>query len=295
MTLKHSDINSNSRQFETPCLGEGGLRKKGQFKSTLPNKPLISVITVVLNSHQYIEDTMQSVINQTYDNVEYIVIDGGSTDGTLDIIRKYDPFIDYWTSKPDNGIYYAMNLGIDLASGDWINFINSADKFFDVHAIEQILSKNLSNADIVYGNSEIRYEGFKRIKRARSIENIWKGMPFCHSSVLCKTPLLRKTLFDTSYKLSSDFNFFYKAFISKRNFLYYDGIVCSISASGLTDLDRRTAIKENWQCVAIHSHNLKIHFYYIFQVIICSIQVITKAILGKRLTSYIQKLKYDIK
>jgi len=295
MTLKNSDINSNKEPLETPCLCEGGLRRKGQFKNTFPNKPLISVITVVLNSRKYIEDTIQNVTDQTYDNIEYIVIDGGSTDGTLDIIKKYDPLIDYWVSKPDNGIYFAMNLGIEVARGDWINFINSADEYFDVHVIEQLLSKNLRDADIVYGNTEIKYQGFKTIKRAQKLENTWKGMPFCHASALCKTSLLKKNMFDTSYQLSSDFNFFYNAFISKRKFLYYDTTVSSIPASGLTDFNRRKALRENWRCVSTHSNNLKIHFYYTLQIIISCMKTVIKRILGIRLTTCIQKLKYDIK
>ena len=84
---------------------EGGLRTQGYFKHSLPDKPLITVITVVFNGEKYLEETILSVINQTYDNVEYIIIDGGSTDGTLDIISKYEYAIDYWVSEKDNGIY----------------------------------------------------------------------------------------------------------------------------------------------------------------------------------------------
>ncbi len=134
--------------------GEGGLRIKGYFKhsyklingqwwiidrlgnpleevknsnsivdSSFTNLPLVTVITVVLNGMGYLEKTIQSVINQTYPNVEYIIIDGGSTDGTLDIIKKYEDQISYWVSEQDNGIYDAMNKGIDVATGDYIQFL----------------------------------------------------------------------------------------------------------------------------------------------------------------------------
>ncbi|MCI5150423.1 MAG: glycosyltransferase [Candidatus Electrothrix sp. MAN1_4] len=110
--------------------GEGGLRTQGYFKRSLRDKPLITVITVVFNGAQHLEETILSVIGQTYDNVEYIIIDGGSTDGTLDIIRQYEHAVDYWVSEKDEGIYDAMNKGIRLFNGNWINFMNSGDLFF---------------------------------------------------------------------------------------------------------------------------------------------------------------------
>lgn len=88
-------------------------------------KPLITVITAVYNGEAYLEKTILSVINQTYENVEYIIIDGGSTDGTIDIIKKCESKINYWISEADNGIYNAMNKSIKLATSDWINFINA--------------------------------------------------------------------------------------------------------------------------------------------------------------------------
>lgn len=89
----------------------------------------ISIITVVYNGISEIEKTIQSVLNQTYPNIEYIIIDGGSTDGTIDIIKKYQGQLAYWVSEPDEGIYYAMNKGIQKATGEWIHFRNCGDYF----------------------------------------------------------------------------------------------------------------------------------------------------------------------
>ena len=108
-------------------MGEGGLRMQGYLKKAYEHKPLISIVTVVLNDAKHLEQAIKSVLGQTYDNIEYLIIDGGSTDGTLDIIRKHEKAIDYWVSEPDSGIYDAMNKGVSLATGDLIALLNSDD------------------------------------------------------------------------------------------------------------------------------------------------------------------------
>ena len=123
---------------------EGGLQTKGIFdKKSQLDKPLVSIITVCLNSEKYLEQTIQSVINQSYDNIEYIIIDGGSTDGTLDIIRKYENRIAYWVSEPDQGIYDAMNKGSINASGDYALYINAGDYLYCDNSIETSLRLGL--------------------------------------------------------------------------------------------------------------------------------------------------------
>ena len=102
---------------------------------------LISVVTVSYNAVSTIEQTILSVINQTYPNVEYIIIDGGSTDGTVDIIKKYADKIAYWVSEPDKGIYDAMNKGVVVATGEWINFMNAGDIFTDSDVIDKLLHR----------------------------------------------------------------------------------------------------------------------------------------------------------
>ena len=104
-------------------FGEGGRRKKGVPKK----EPLFSIITVVYNGEKFLEKTIASVVNQSCKNFEYIIIDGGSTDKSLDIIRKYEKKIDYWVSEKDNGIYDAFNKGMIVSKGEFIGFINSDD------------------------------------------------------------------------------------------------------------------------------------------------------------------------
>ena len=126
------------------------------------NIPLISIITVSYNAVKTIEDTIVSVLGQTYSNIEYIIIDGGSTDGTLDIIKKYEDKITYWVSEPDKGIYDAMNKGILKATGDYLFFLGADDKitcnFNDI--IHLFKDKNtVYYGDVLFGEEGKKYDG----------------------------------------------------------------------------------------------------------------------------------------
>lgn len=135
--------------------GEGGLRTKGYFKKSFSDKPLISIITIVFNGQAYLEQTIQSVLNQTYDNVEYIIIDGGSTDDTVDTVRKYERVIDYWVSEPDSGISGAFNKGVITSTGEWLNFMNCGDRFSSANVIQDFVGKIDNNADVIFGKVNV--------------------------------------------------------------------------------------------------------------------------------------------
>ena len=129
-------------------------------------KPLISIITVVYNDIENIEETILSVLSQTYDNIELIVIDGASNDGTADVIKKYDKKIDYWISEKDGGIFDAMNKGIKVSKGDYINFMNSGDFFTSADLVNEVV-KNLDNQriDLLYGNRNSNDGNYSKINR----------------------------------------------------------------------------------------------------------------------------------
>lgn len=145
-----SDAESNG--FIQPQLNKcGGLRRHGLSKQHQVDKPLVSVITVVFNGVATLECTILSVQQQTYDNIEHIIIDGGSTDGTMDILLKYDGFLDYWVSEKDAGIYDAMNKGIALASGTYVGLLNSDDFFSSSDAVRHIVEALQANhTDAIY-------------------------------------------------------------------------------------------------------------------------------------------------
>ena len=119
-----------------------------------PTPPLVSVITVSLNAAEFIEQTIASVLSQSYPNLEYIIIDGGSTDGTVEIIRKYESELAYWHSKPDRGLAHAFNLGLGQAHGDWLLYLNADDFFLDRQAVENMAHflRRYQDAEVVYGD-----------------------------------------------------------------------------------------------------------------------------------------------
>ena len=139
-------------------------------------QPLVSIITVVFNAEFFIESTINSIIDQTYERKELIVIDGASTDSTLDIIGKYSRHITKLISEKDDGIYSAMNKGIALASGDWIIFMNAGDIFIERDVLTNIFSKPIGNAKVIYGDVLVDYGDFSIMRRAVNINKLWSGM-----------------------------------------------------------------------------------------------------------------------
>lgn len=155
--------------------------------------PKVTVVTVSYNAEKEIERTIQSVLGQTYPHVEYIIIDGASTDGTVDIIKKYEDKLGYWISEPDEGIYYAMNKAIDKASGKWVNFMNAGDTFTDESVIERMIKQSSSDADIYYGSRYIISDNNSPIlQQYTSLHTIYQKMPFGHQASFTKKEILKK-------------------------------------------------------------------------------------------------------
>ena len=172
--------------------------------------PLITIITVAYNAVKDIENTILSVLNQTYPNIEYIIIDGGSTDGTLDIIKKYEDKISYWVSEPDKGIYDAMNKGTLKATGEWLNFMNAGDTFYNEQVLEKVFKdNNWSDTDVIYGDVIYVYPDKEEIRKTTSLKRIKVGIPFCHQCVFVKTKLQQQYLFNTNYIICCYYDFFY--------------------------------------------------------------------------------------
>lgn len=207
----------------------GGLRTKGITKSSRPGEPLISVVTVVYNGAETLEQTIRSVLGQTYCNVEYVIIDGGSTDGTLDIIRKYEDKIDWWQSGPDGGIYDAMNKGISLATGDFLIFLGADDVLLHPSTLGRCARRMTDTCANYYGDayfsrSRIIYD-YKFSALKLCVMNI------CHQSVFYSSERLKDRQFDTGYPIYADWKMNIELW-SAAPFTYIPETVCVFSEEG---------------------------------------------------------------
>ena len=276
---------------------KGGLR----FLKTYPRKnvpeypPLISVITVCLNSEKYLEETIKSVINQTYNNIEYIIIDGGSIDNTLDIIQKYENKIDYWISESDDGIYDAMNKGIILARGKWLNFMNAGDIFYENNTIERIFLGKNYDVDFFYGDCKIVYNPkFSRIQQAGVINNLWKGMIFSHQSLFTRSHVFEKYKFNINNKIGADYEFIYNCYINKHKFYNLHFPVSENLAGGLSDTDRLGSILSRWSTVHKFSRDFRLDVYYFILFFDTLIRIGIKKILPNKVYILLLRYKYNI-
>lgn len=162
----------------------------------------ISIITVVFNSVSTIEDTILSLFSQDFMHYEYIIVDGGSTDGTIEIIKKYQDKITLWVSEPDNGIYDAMNKGVKLATGQFVQFLNAGDIFINSHSLYNISEYLKKDADI----SLFAYlMDNKKYLSDLSFWNLLRGMP-CHQAIFYKRQYLREFPFNVRFKYSADYH-----------------------------------------------------------------------------------------
>ena len=181
--------------------------------------PKLSIITVNLNNTEGLQKTIKSVISQTFTDYEYIIIDGGSTDGSKEIIQKYADKITYWVSEPDKGIYNGMNKGIKEAKGEYINLLNSGDIYISNNILSSVFSKNFSE-DILYGNINTQNQNFIFPEKL-TLRTFFRGT-IGHSSSFIKKSLFEKYgLYNENYKIVSDWAFFVDVIIHKKSSYKY--------------------------------------------------------------------------
>lgn len=182
----------------------------------MENRPLISIITVAYNNKFGLEETIKNVINQSFKNFEFIIIDGGSNDGSKELLESYSSKIDFWISEPDKGIYNAMNKGIAKATGKYLIFMNSGDRFSSSEVLEKI-APQFGDEDLIYGNAYYELEDRKkyeyRIPSKITIGSLLKE-PICHQSAFFKKELFTNFgMYDEANKIASDWTFMMDLFI----------------------------------------------------------------------------------
>lgn len=222
--------------------------------------PLISVVTICYNAKNDLEKTILSVLSQTYQDIEYIIIDGGSTDGTVDIIHKYSERLFYWISEPDKGIYDAMNKGMDRATGSWINFMNAGDTFCDNEVIKNIFGYNdLSDYSVIYGDCYVSKLNQLQYLKASSMKKVHVQMPFCHQSSFIRKIRLR---FSIDLKIAADYQMIYEYYRMNgiSSFLYISKPISVFDATGISTTNNNLLQKE-YGIVYKRTRNA---YYYIY-------------------------------
>lgn len=193
--------------------------------------PIISIITVSFNAEKTIRKTIESVINQTYKNIEYIIIDGESKDNTVNIIKEFNKSINYWCSEKDYGIYDAMNKGLKIANGDFVIFLGADDIFFSDTTLEDIIEK-LDDKYVCYGDSYITqirkiYWG-KFNKYKISIGNI------CHQAIFYPKKIYKNKEYQLKYKIYADYVYNIEIF-NKIQFKYLDETISVFNYNGISN------------------------------------------------------------
>ncbi|MCF6355445.1 MAG: glycosyltransferase [Candidatus Polarisedimenticolaceae bacterium] len=203
--------------------------------------PRISIVTIVYNAEAFLEQTIESVVNQTYSHIEYIIIDGGSNDDSVKIIKRYGDLVDYWVSEPDRGIAHAMNKGIQVSTGDYILFLHADDYFLDEQVVQTAVSKIDDGCDIAAFNIIFQNAGGSIEYPSRDF-NYWLNFKTSlrHQAVLCSGGLFKRLGgFDESYNIAMDYEFWLRA--------YREGIKPNIFNYALTCMrDTGISSRSDW-------------------------------------------------
>jgi hypothetical protein len=213
--------------------------QSSQIKSD-EDRQMVSIVTIVKNGEKYLEQTIQSVINQTYSNIEYIIVDGGSTDGTLDIVRKYESEISYWISEPDEGISDAFNKGVSFSNGFLVGILSADDLYFQASVIESIVEKSKINPTISFYFGDCLYDSDRNISKLEGDDRYAKKLGFFmphihHPTVFMQREVLINIPFSTAYKLCMDYHLFVR--LNKQGLLgsRYNGLVTIVRNCGVSN------------------------------------------------------------
>ena len=247
---------------------EGGKSIRETIPQLASGAPLISIITVVFNGVATLEDTIRSVLQQSYANIEYIIVDGGSSDGTLEIIRKYDAQLSRWQSEPDTGIYDAMNKGITLASGDYVGMLNADDFFASPQAVQKIVERlvadNLdavfSQLDVIAADNPLRVLRRYRVSRFDTFMLRMGVMP-PHPTFYCRKSCYEKmgaSPYRTDYRIAADFELLLRMLLTQNiSWGYIPETMVKMRAGGISSGSYKSRLLLNREIIrACRQNNL---------------------------------------
>lgn len=221
---------------------------------------MISIITITYNAERWLERTMQSVLAQSCKDYEYIIVDGASKDGTVDIIKRLEPEFEgrlSWKSEPDKGLYDAMNKGIARAKGDFLWFVNAGDEIYAPDTLAHIVAAAMDDTDIVYGKASIvNAEGIKVSEHHKVTpsdlqrKHLLNGLVVCHQAILVRRSIADK--YNTDYRICADYEWVVKAVTASRKNVYLDEYVCKFLTEGVSQKQRKRAWKERFHIMRAH-------------------------------------------
>jgi len=267
--------------------------------------PLVSIITVVRNGESTLERTIRSVIYQTYPRIEYIIIDGASSDDTLGIVRSYAQHVDYWLSEPDQGIYDAMNKGIALCNGETIGLLNCGDQYESdfVERLVNGLPQGRDIADLVlYSDYNIIYEDVGLSQKVVSTIRPWQGMSICHQAMLIGRRVYQKAgPYDSSLRLSADYEYLLRMVGSGTTFCHVPYAGVNFVDGGASLLMRRLSLQETAIASRRHSRAFSLQhlrfmvcYYYCNLVFYVYAKEIVAALFGKRVVNRVKAAKLKL-
>ena len=257
----------------------------------------VSIITVTYNSVAMLRKTVESVDSQTYRNKEFVIIDGGSSDGTREYLAQHQNQIDAWISESDQGIYDAMNKGSKKSTGEWIIFLNSGDVFSNDHVLEDVFSADIpKEVDVIYGDTVYSYgkEEYQEFRKSKELPFFWKGMVTSHQSFFVRKRVMAHRPFDLRYKIAADFHQLYTLFMDGGRFMYKSLDISRVDTTGISNNKRMIqSVLEHWSTIRCHSkNNPYYHLYYVYWILIVVLLSGVKLIIpGKIYIQFIRTLR----
>lgn len=222
------------------------------------NQPMFSIITVCFNEKKHIQKTIESVLNQSCQDYDYIICDGGSTDGTLEVVESYRIDFErkgiryYVHSEKDGGIYFGMNKGVSLATGQYLNFMNAGDGFYNEAVLQNVSCEiQKCNSDIFYGDVVVTEKGYGKLSVGDD-RQILERMSISHQAMFIKAQLLRNHPYDVKYKSAADWDFTLSMKQENKSFYKMDLVIAYFSAGGVSTMNYQTNIDESSKVAESH-------------------------------------------